>query len=83
MKREDILRDVNQDKAIAKLHNNAGWIFIQDIMKEKQQRLEKKIYSIDPNDSVEIAKVQGELKILREFIDKPKQYFERLKANGG
>lgn len=83
MKKDDILRDTDKKQAIARLHGNAGWLFIQEMMGEKKDRLEKEFYSVDPKDTVKIAKIQAKLEIIRDYINKPKQYFDKLKANGG
>jgi len=51
-------------------------------LKVKQKELRRKLETVSPKDSEEIAAIQAELKLINVFIDKPKRSFERLQ-NGG
>jgi|AntRauTorckE6833_2_1112554.scaffolds.fasta_scaffold01289_19 hypothetical protein len=73
---------LTKKEALASLHTSVGWSYMKKYLKVKQKELRRKLETVSPKDSEEIAAIQAELKLINVFIDKPKLSFERLQ-NGG
>jgi len=73
------LAKANREDALAALFQHTGWKFLRNDMKEKVKSLERKYRTVDPSDSVEIARIQSQINILEKYIDKPENYFRQRK----
>ena len=83
MEKEEILRNSNKDEALAKLYGHAGWLHLSKILEDKREVLLSELVNIDPENTARIAKIQGRLEIIREIINKPEEYFNKKRNNGG
>ncbi len=43
-------------------------------MKQKKQSLYSQFRTVDPDDSIKVAKIQAKINILENFLNKPKKY---------
>lgn len=77
MEDEELLRKADEDKSLSALHTHAGWRFLRKMMVEKEESLIAKFYSVDPNNTAEVASIQGQLQIIRKYKDKPEEYFKK------
>lgn len=75
------MANANKEDALASLHQHTGWRFLKEGMRKKVNSLEKQYRSVDPNNSVEIARIQAQINILETFMDRPKRYFEQRQKN--
>lgn len=82
MNDKEILAKTDKQKSLAGLHTHTGWKHLQKIMKEEKMRLKRELLTINPEESISIAKIQAKIEMINKYIDKPEQYFHKYN-NGG
>jgi len=65
------LASSERNEAIATLFSHAGWIHLQDSIEDNLDSCYKRLETADPTDSIGIAKIQTEIRVLRNIINKP------------
>lgn len=76
-----MLREISdrftEQEALAALHTNVGWKYMQNFLELKRKQLARKLEKINPDDSYEIAEIQGQIKIIDTISNKPKISFDK------
>lgn len=78
---ENLLKEVDKTEAYIGLKRNAGWLYLKKHLKAKRNQIKKSFRTLDPEDSIKIAKEQARLNLLNEIINKPDNYAKRRNKN--
>ena len=78
---ENLLKEVDKTEAYIGLKRNAGWLYLKKHLVAKRNQIKKSFRTLDPEDSIKIAKEQARLNLLNEIINKPDNYAKRRNKN--
>jgi len=77
MEEKEIINRTDEDESLSALYRHAGWKHMVDYINKKEKSLKNKLYTVDPEDSTEIAAIQAKLKVLRNIKKRPKRFFQK------
>lgn len=79
--RERHLERTNKEEAISGLFTHVGWTHLLQLLDDKKRQKIEQLKTADFNSPAEIAKLQGEIKMIEEIADKPKYYHNKHHNN--
>lgn len=78
---ENLLKNVDKDEAYISLRRNAGWLYLKKHLEAKKRQIRESFKTVDPENSIKIAKEQAKLNLINDIINKPDDYAKRRKKN--